>query len=167
MSLIFFSDGNTSYDCRIMHCPFFRHFLFLTYGKVLIFFFAFHSVSRSQLPLTLSTSSHFFDGVNLQSTDFLSIWFTANFYGDFHMQNPLVSYSQMSSVFILSQPLPSKAASYTWSRLRFAPLPGWRILKSPSFSSSLFPSAFLSSLLIPWSTGHLLHHPNLVSLLLQ
>lgn len=124
------------------------------------------------LPPILSTFSHFLNDVGIQNTDFLSIWFTASFQGDFQTHNPLVFFPQVSSVFILSQPLPCKATSYTWSQFRSALLLGRQVLKSflsPSSSTSFpvshcFPLIFIDTLAhdqatcsITWIWAHCFH----------
>lgn len=153
----------TPYDCRIMHYSQFRLLFFLDSD-----IFAFCSASRSQLPLILSIFSHFLNSISFQSTDLLSMCFTDRFYGDFQIQTPLVSSTLFS--FCLSH---SPARLHlTCSQLRYAPLPGWQILKSPFFSFSLPPSLLLT-LYFPFifidaiahDQGHFLHHLNVVSLL--
>lgn len=135
----------------MMHYQFFRHFFLI---QCILLTFSSSTLLLDLLPPILSTFSHFPNDVSIQSPDFLSVWFTASFQGDFQIHNPLVFFTQISSVFILSQPLPCKATSYTWSQFRSTLLLGWQVLKSflsPTSSLSLplsrcFPFIFIDTL---------------------
>lgn len=82
------------------------------------------------------------------------IWFTASFHSDFWIHNPLVSSTQMSSVFIPQQ---GHILNLFTTQICFT---SWmENPEIPLFSLSILPSVFLSSLLKPSSCpGHLLHH---------